>query len=156
VGYLLGHPDVVKELTKVRQPYSVDGFSQWVAAKVFRERVVFQSAIREIMRNRDVLVHGLSELDGVTVYPTEANFVLFKVEHASAFWRDLLKEHSVLIRDLSRAPGLEDCLRVTVGTEEENERFLLAARAVLTARTEAAIKTNGARQRHGAAGELGY
>jgi len=156
VGYLLGHPDVVKELTKVRQPYSVDGFSQWVASKVFRERVVFQSAIREIMRNRDVLVHGLSELDGVTVYPTEANFVLFKVEHASAFWRDLLKEHSVLIRDLSRTPGLEDCLRVTVGTEEENERFLLAARAVLAARTEAAIKTNGARQRHGAAGELGY
>jgi len=156
VGYLLGHQDVVKELTKVRQPYSVDAFSQWVAAKAFRERVVFQSAIREIMRNRDMLVHGLSELSGVKVFATEANFVLFRVAHASAFWRDLLKEHSVLIRDFSRTPGLEDCLRVTVGDTQECERFLEAARAVLAARTEAAIKTNGVVQRHGAAGELGY
>ena len=156
VGYLLGNADVVRELTKVRQPYSVDAFSQWVATKVFRERVVFQSSIREIMRNRDVLVHGLAQMEGIEVFPTEANFVLFRVEHAAAFWRDLLHGHSILIRDLSRTPGLQDCLRVTVGNEKENERFLKAARSVLTARTEAAIMTNGAQERHGSAGELGY
>ena len=134
VGYLLGHADVVSELMKVRQPYSVDAFSQWVAATVFRERMVFEQQIRDIMRGRDRLIHGLSLIDGVKVFPTEANFVLFRVEHATALWRDLLHNHSVLVRDFSRTPGLEDCLRVTVGTAEENERFLAAVDEVLTSR----------------------
>jgi histidinol-phosphate aminotransferase len=143
LGYMLGHEDVVRELTKVRQPYSVSAFTQWVGAKVFRERVVFQQGIRDIMRNRDTLVHGLSEMDDVKVFPTEANFVMFRVEHASALWRDLLHNHSVLIRDFSRSPGLADCLRVTVGTEEENERFLEAMRDVLSARRASEILANG-------------
>ncbi len=126
VGYLLAHPDVVCEFMKVRQPYSVDAFSQMVASTVYRERMVFEAGIRDIIRGRDVLLHGLSMLDGVDVFPSEANFVLFRVEHAAALWRDLLHNHSVLIRDFSRAPGLTDCLRVTVGTDKENERFLEA------------------------------
>jgi histidinol-phosphate aminotransferase len=135
----------------VRQPYSVNAFTQWVGAKVFRERVVFQSSIREIIRSRDTLMHGLGDMDGVTVFPSEANFVMFRVEHASALWRDLLHNHSVLIRDFSRARGLEDCLRVTVGTEEENERFLEAMRDVLSARKASEIMSNGAARRDGEA-----
>ncbi len=141
VGYLLGHADVIREIMKVRQPYSVNAFSQWVAATVFRERVVFQQAIRELIRNRDRLLHGLSDMDGVEVFPSEANFVLFRVEYASALWRDLLHGHSVLIRDFSRAPGLEDCLRVTVGSEKECTKFLEAMREVLSARRESQIMT---------------
>lgn len=134
VGYLLGDPEVVSEFMKVRQPYSVDAFSQWVAATVFRERMIFETQISEIMRGRDQLMHGLSMLHGVEVFPSEANFVLFRVEHASALWRDLLHNHSVLIRDFSRSPGLENCLRVTVGTAEENEKFLVAMDEELTQR----------------------
>ncbi|HET6498276.1 MAG TPA: histidinol-phosphate transaminase [Coriobacteriia bacterium] len=157
VGYLLGHEDVVRELTKVRQPYSVDSFAQWVAATVFRERVVFQQAIRDIMRGRDSLMHGLSSIEGVTVFPSEANFVLFRLEHAASLWRDLLHNHSVLIRDFSRVPGLEDCLRVTVGTDEENTRFLNAVGDVMSHRRATRILGPGqARARHGTAGELGY
>lgn len=148
VGYAIAHEDVICELMKVRQPYSVDAFSQWVATKVFRERVVFESAIRDIIRERDRLLHGLSSLPGVEVFPSEANFVMFRVEQAGALWRDLLHNHSVLIRDLSRAPGLEDCLRVTVGSPEENVRFLDAMRDVLAYRRESALQTNGAAQRH--------
>ncbi|MDP2181674.1 MAG: histidinol-phosphate transaminase [Actinomycetota bacterium] len=149
VGYLLGHEDVVCELMKVRQPYSVDAFSQWVATKVFRERVVFQPAIRDIMRERDRLLHGLADMGGVETFPSEANFVMFRVAHGAALWRDLLHNHSVLIRDFSRTPGLEDCLRVTVGTAEENTRFLEAMHDVLAARTESALLTSGAHARHG-------
>lgn len=134
VGYLLGHVDVVRELMKVRQPYSVNAFSQWVASTVFRERVAFEQSISEIIRGRDQLAHGLDLLHGVEVFPSEANFVLFRVEHASALWRDLLHNHSVLVRDFSRSPGLEDCLRVTVGTPEENARFLEAMDEVLATR----------------------
>jgi histidinol-phosphate aminotransferase len=133
-GYLLAHEDVILELTKVRQPYSVNRFTQVAAALVFRERPVFEAGISQLLRQRDMLVCGLSELPEVTIFPSEANFVLFKVPHASAVWRDLLHEHSVLVRDFSRAPGLEDCLRVSVGTEEEVVRFLEAMDEIMSRR----------------------
>jgi histidinol-phosphate aminotransferase len=136
VGYLLAHEDVVSELTKVRQPYSVDRFSQWIAGLVFRERVVFEGRIREIIRQRDLVQEALGALDGVTVFPSEANFVLFRIDRAAAVWRDLLHGHGVLLRDLSRVPGLEDCLRVSIGTEEENRRFLAAMAELVRSRAE--------------------
>jgi histidinol-phosphate aminotransferase len=137
IGYLLGDAEVVRELTKVRQPYSVDAFSQMVAATVFRERMVFEQGVSEIMRGRDHLMHGLSIIHGVEVFESEANFVLFRVEHASALWRDLLHNYSILVRDFSRTPGLQDCLRVTVGTAEENKRFLEAVDEVVLNRRAA-------------------
>jgi histidinol-phosphate aminotransferase len=100
--------------------------------------MVFESGIRDIIRGRDQLLHGLTMFEEVEVFPTEANFVLFRAEHAAALWRDLLQNHSVLIRDFSRSPGLTDCLRVTVGTEKENERFLKAVDEVLTSRRASA------------------
>lgn len=136
-GYLLGDVEVVRELTKVRQPYSVDSFSQMVASMVFRERMVFEQVITDLIRGRDQLMHGLSMQHGVKVFETEANFVLFRTEHASALWRDLLHNYSILVRDFSRTPGLEDCLRVTVGTPEENARFLEAVEEVLANRRAA-------------------
>lgn len=126
VGYFLAQPEVVQAFMKVRQPYSVDSFSQWVAQTVYRERMVFEQGIRDIVNGRDRLTKELGALEGVEVFPSEANFVLFRVEHAAALWRDMLHNHSVLIRDFSRARGLENCLRVTVGTEEENRRFMAA------------------------------
>ena len=145
VGYLLAHPDVVCEFMKVRQPYSVDSFSQMVAAKVYRERMVFEQGIRDLVRGRDQVMHGLSMLEGVEVFPSEANFVLFRVAHAPALWRDLLHNHSVLIRDFSRTPGLADCLRVTIGTEQENKRFLAAMSDCLAHRKANEILAAGER-----------
>lgn len=133
-GYLLANADVVAELTKVRQPYSVNRFTQLAASLVFRERVVFEATIHELLRNRDMLVTGLSAMPGVTCFHSEANFVLFRVGQASAIWRDLLHDHSILVRDFSRTPGLEDCLRVTVGTEEEVRRFLAALDEILASK----------------------
>jgi histidinol-phosphate aminotransferase len=136
VGYVLAHEEVISELTKVRQPYSVDRFSQWVAGMVFRERVVFESQIQELLRLRDVVEHGLSRIPGVTVFRSEANFILFRVDRAAAVWRDLLHSHSILVRDLSRVPGCEDCLRVSVGSTAENTRFLKAMEDLMTDRRE--------------------
>jgi histidinol-phosphate aminotransferase len=145
VGYLLAHPDVISELTKVRQPYSVNRFSQWVAAIVFRDRVLFEGEIREIVRRRDVLMHGLSSLEGIEVFPSEANFVLFRVEHAAAVWRDLLRNRDILVRDFSSTPQLEDCLRVSVGSAAENAAFLEAMGEIVAQRRTSAIfgTTNG-------------
>ena len=148
VGYCLAQEDVITELMKVRQPYSVNTFSQMVAALVFRERVVFEQGVRDVMRGRDQIMHGLEMLNGVEVFPSEANFVLFRVAYASAMWRDLLHRHSVLVRDLTRTPGLEDCLRVTVGSEEEIRRFLDGVAEVLSARRTADIIGSSVAREH--------
>ncbi len=155
VGYVLANEPIITELMKVRQPYSVNSFSQWVATQVFRERVVFEQGIRDLIRGRDQISHGLAMLEGVEVFPSEANFVLFRAEHASALWRDLLHNHSVLVRDFSRTPGLEDCLRVTVGNEEENHRFLDAVRDVLSSRRASQIVGTAAERDAGRRGKVG-
>ena len=148
-GYLLAHASVIRELTKVRQPYSVNRFTQVAAEFAFRERVVFEAGVRETMRNRDTLLHGLDAIEGVEVFPSEANFVLFRMRHASAVWRDLLHDHSILVRDLSRAEGLEDCLRVTVGTEDEISRFLSAMEEIMASKRLAAhFGMNATASRH--------
>ena len=151
VGYLLGNEEVIRELMKVRQPYSVNAFSQWVAGRVFRDRVIFQNSIHTIVGERDRIIEGLEGM-GVKVFPSEANFVMFRVEHASAFWRDMLHNHSVLIRDFTRTPGLDECLRVTVGSAENNTAFLAAARDVLSARKAKQLLSNGAAAAHDASG----
>lgn len=156
VGYVLAHEDVILELMKVRQPYSVNALSQMVASMVFRERIVFEQGVRDIMRGRDQLMHGLSNLPGVEVFPSEANFVLFRVDHASAMWRDLLHGHSVLIRDFSRTPVLTDCLRVTVGNDEQNHAFLEAVAAVMSSRRTSEILGTAAEREHAHTGEAGY
>ncbi len=145
VGYMLAHEDVVTELTKVRQPYSVDRFSQWVAAMVFRERATFESQISDIIRRRDVLEHSLADMQGVEAFHSEANFVLFRMAHASAVWRDLLHGHGILVRDLSRTAGLEDCLRVSVGSEREVDSFIAAMGEIVAAKRASDLfgTTNG-------------
>jgi histidinol-phosphate aminotransferase len=139
VGYLLAHEEVISELTKVRQPYSVDSFSQVAAAVVFRDRAVFESSIDAILRGRDRIGEGLGRLKDIELFPSEANFVLFRVPHAGTVWRDLLHDHSILIRDFSRTPGLEDCLRVTVGTPDQNEAFLAAMDEIMSRRRASEI-----------------
>jgi histidinol-phosphate aminotransferase len=69
--------------------------------------------------------------DGVTVFPSGANFLLFRVRgDGGAVWKALLSR-GVLVRDFSRWPRLDECLRVTVGTPAENDAFLAALRGAL-------------------------
>lgn len=126
IGYLLGSKEVIREMRKVRQPYSVSSFSQWAAQVVYRNRMLFEGPISEIVQNRDLMKAELEKLPGIEVFDSEANYLMFRTPNASIVWRDLLKTHSVYIRDLTRVPGLEDCLRVTIGTPEQNEAFLTA------------------------------
>lgn len=126
VGYLLASNEVVQTFKKVRQPYSVSAFSQWAAQVVYRDRALFENAIEEIVYERDCLIEEMRAIEGVQVFESQSNYILFKVNHASRVWRELLHEYSILIRDVSREEGLENCLRVSVGTPEQNDAFLKA------------------------------
>ena len=127
VGYILACPEVITEFVKVRQPYSVDAISQIVALEVVRHRDLFKPRIEAIVQQRGVLAEGLAALDGVKVFPSDSNFLLVHFERGDAglIWQQLL-DRGYLVRDFSRSAGLENCLRITVGTAEENQGLLNA------------------------------
>ena len=97
VGYVLGHAHVIRELVKVRQPYSVDALSQAAARVVFANRATFEPGIAAIIEERERLMRGLLTLPGVTPFPSDANYILFRMEGADAAWA-FLYERGVLVR----------------------------------------------------------
>lgn len=131
LGYYLGHEDVIKEFTKVRQAYSVDSLSQIVGEEVTKARDAFADQIDTILSERERLLVELSELPGVTVHPTDANFILVELPNAVDVWKRLYDEHSVLVRNVGGDPRLVGCLRITVGSPEENDKLLAALKALL-------------------------
>ena len=124
LGYVVADPAVVDALGAVRQIYSVDVLAQAAGLAAVRCRDQTAPVVADIVAERGRLSAGLAELPGVTVWPSEANFVLVRVPRAAEVRRRLRDEHSVLVRDFSSAPGLENCLRLTVGTREENDALL--------------------------------
>ena len=133
MGYILGNAEVIREFLKVRQPYSVDAVSQAIAREVFSERQKFERGIMAIISERDRLLEELAKVPGVTVYPSDSNYILFKLEGADKVW-EALYARGILVRDFSHAPMLEDCLRVSIGTEEENNEFLAALREIVASK----------------------
>ena len=134
LGYLLGSEAVIREFIKFRQPYSVDAVSQAIAKAVYAHRAEFIENARVLAQAARDLASALEKMPQVqTVYPTDANFVLFKVERADLVWQKLY-DQGVLVRDFSHCSGIEGCLRVTAGTPEENRKFLDALAVALGAR----------------------
>ena len=133
VGYLLGDPYVIDQFIKVRQPYSVDVLSQAIAAFIFDNRARFERGIDAVIEERGRLARALATLPGVTVFPSDANYLLFRVAGAHELW-EALQDQGILIRDFSSSPELKDCLRVTVGLPEENNRFFAAAQGWILAK----------------------
>lgn len=125
VGYVLAHPEVIDQLIKVRQPYSVSSLSQVVASVAFAHREVFKPRIDAILKERKRLEEALKAFNCMTVYPSEANFVLVRIPEAHELW-GYLENQGVLVRDFSANPLLKDCLRISVGLSEENDRLLSA------------------------------
>jgi histidinol-phosphate aminotransferase len=133
LGALVGPREAVAELDKVRLPYNVNAASQALACAVLGRPDLLAARIRRVAERRRELEAGLRELPGVTVFPSDANFVLIRTPgDAKQVWERLLQRR-VLVRNLSRPGPLEGCLRITAGTAEENETCLRALRAALEA-----------------------
>jgi len=92
--------------------------------------------VQAIVRERDRFVAGLREIEGMAVFPGEANFVLVRLASrpGSEVFRALRDQHGILVRDVSAAPGLSDCLRISIGTREDMDATLEALRALVSAR----------------------
>jgi histidinol-phosphate aminotransferase len=126
LGMLAGRPEWLSELDKLRLPYNVNVLTQEIAACVLQRPDILDAQAAAIREERGRLLVGLRSLPGVQAFPSDANFILFRVTRADAVFGGL-KARGVLIKNLSGShPSLTDCLRVTVGTPEENEQFLSA------------------------------
>jgi histidinol-phosphate aminotransferase len=90
---------------------------------LLQEKDEIDKNAKAILTGRSSLSTALSAIDGLSVYPSQANFILFKAPKANTLF-EALKDQGVLIKNLSAAPRLTDCLRVTVGSAEENSRFI--------------------------------
>ena len=132
LGMLAGAPRWLAELDKVRLPYNVGTLTQLVAGEVLQHGDVLTEQAGAIKLERARLLQGLRQVAGVTAYPSDANFILFRISQAGRVF-DGLKRRGVLIRNLNGShPLLADCLRVTVGTPDENAAFLSALTQTLT------------------------
>lgn len=131
LGYLVADPEVVSACELVALPYHLDAVTQAAGRLALRHVGAMERRVAQLTEERGRLAAALGELP-VDTWPSDANFVLFRPRQRAArqVWHDLL-ESSVLVRDCSTWPGLDECLRVTVGTAEEDDRFLDALRASL-------------------------
>jgi histidinol-phosphate aminotransferase len=132
LGFCIAPPAVVSELEKVVLPYHLSTATQTagVAALAFRDEM--DERVHALVAERHRMAEALRRLPGLTVYPSGANFVLIRSDgDGRALWEALV-ERGVLVRDFSRWPRLDECLRITVGTPDENDRCLAALRGILT------------------------
>jgi histidinol-phosphate aminotransferase len=131
VGALIGPQDLVAQLDKVRLPFNVNAVSMALACAILENPGRLEDRIRRVAASRRSLAEGLAAIPGLTVFPSDANFVLVRTPiDGQRAWERLL-ERGVLVRNLSRPGPLRNCLRITAGTSEENERCLQALRAAL-------------------------
>jgi histidinol-phosphate aminotransferase len=128
LGYLAGRPAWIRELNKVRQAYNVNVLTQATAIFLLERLEVLEAQAARVREDRKSLEGDLSRLKGVTVYPSAANFFLVRVPDADRTF-EALRAQGVLVRNLH--PGLRNCLRVTVGTPDENRILLSSLRESL-------------------------
>lgn len=124
LGYLLAPDWVIADVRKVRLPYHLDALTQAAALVALELAEQMTAHVPAIVDEREWLTAQLAARQDLQVYPSAGNFVLVRSTHADLF--DRLLAGGVLVRDFSRVPGLEGCVRVTVGTRVEHEALLAA------------------------------
>lgn len=131
LGYLVGLPDWLKEINKTRLPYNINVLTQVSVDFAMDHRQLLEEQARQIRRDRATLFGELNKLSGIHPYSSDANFILFQVPGGCAEGLfEELRKRGVLVKNMDSAGGLlRDCLRVTVGTPEENSTFLAALQA---------------------------
>ncbi len=121
LGYGIAHPALLEEMRRVRLPYAQSAFALAAATVALRRRGELLDAVPAIVAERDRVGRALA--DRVEVYPSGANFLLFRHPRPPELVR-ALGDQGVVIRDFSHLEGCEGCLRVTIGDRDENDAFL--------------------------------
>ena len=135
LGYVCGRPEWIEEFNKTRSPFNINVLTEAVAIKLLQNKAVLDEQAAKVLAERERLRPELARVPGLKVYPSAANFLLVRVsggKGAGTGAFEKLKTQGVLVKDFSGGhPLLENCLRLTIGTPEENRILLAALREAL-------------------------
>lgn len=123
IGYSVASKALTRALKKTQPPYNVSSLDQLAAKVCLENKGLLIDAVKNIIKERDKLALQLKEIRGIKVYESYGNFILLKLERGQEFYQYLLR-NKVLIRYFGEEGPLAGCLRVSVGTGEENSTFL--------------------------------
>ncbi len=132
LGLLVGRREWLMQFEKMRLPYNVGIMTQLIAEKVLHHTDVLLEQAEAIKSERTKMNTYLGTINGIEVFPSNANFILFRIHAASQIFQ-ALKQRKILIKNLNGTyPLLENCLRVTVGTPDENSQFCTILHAIIS------------------------
>ena len=125
VGYLLGENSLISNINKLRLPFNINSVSQKISEISIDNIDHLDSQIKEIIELKEILISKMQEIDKIETYSSKTNFVLFRILDGSAddIFNSLVSSN-ILIKNMSDSAGLENCLRVTVGSRKENNLFI--------------------------------
>lgn len=131
VGYGLMNPGLLKEVEKAKLPYNINFVSIAAAMKLLENQERLAGPIEVLIAERERMLPELNAIDGITAYPSRANFILIETPYApSKVFQGVLGD-GFLIRDVSNYPMLGRALRISVSTPEDNDRFIESLRRVM-------------------------
>ncbi len=130
VGWLESTAENCREIRKVKLPYSLNIISEAIATIALGNRELRDAHVASIIAERRRVLEAMRAIPGITPFPTSANFIAFRTPDARRMFEALLARR-VLVRDVSAYPRLKNCLRVSIGSPEQNDAFLDALREAL-------------------------
>jgi len=130
LGYLISNRNIINELLKVKAPFNVNSLTQDICSMMLDYRDYMNERKNEILEQRDYLVQQLREIENIKVYDTSANFVLIKVADSNKIAAKL-REKDISVRNFNNFQGLRNCIRITVGSREENKLLLKQLKLIM-------------------------
>jgi histidinol-phosphate aminotransferase len=122
VGWLASTESTCRQIRKVKLPYSLNVISETIAALALEKRAIRDGNVARTLTERERVLEAMKAYPSLDVFPTAANFITFR----SRLSLDDFLQRGILIRDVSSYPRLKNCLRVSIGSREQNDRFLAA------------------------------
>ena len=138
LGMMMGHSRWIEQMEKLRLPYNINSLTQASARFYLQHHAILQQQAEQIRQDRNWVFDELSNMSGIEVFPSETNFLFFKVKRHSDRIFEGLREKGVLVKNLVPSAGddelnhgLANSMRVTIGTSTENHAFITALHALL-------------------------
>ena len=133
LGILVMHPALAESIRAIQVGFNVSVVSYALAAKIARDEAAVRARVEQVRSERERVYRALERTEGIEVFPSEANFLLFRIGGDTAAAHGRFLDQGLLIRDMTPWKGCEGCLRVSIGTPEENDRFITALATVFAA-----------------------
>ncbi|MBN1363380.1 MAG: histidinol-phosphate transaminase [Syntrophaceae bacterium] len=130
IGFLIGNPNIIAQLDKVRLPYNINSLSQIAAGFFLDYEEEFSKQIKEIIQRREELYTGLKQIKWIKTYSSRANFIFFSCAFDSNHIYSRLLAKGIAVKNLSILPLIPNCMRITVGTKKENEALIKALKSI--------------------------